>query len=60
PTILFSVGTRHCRLLYIIVPCPYNIIFGRDTALPSPLYYSGATEIEMNPNFQAKTTVRLP
>ncbi len=24
------------------MPCPYNIIFGRDTAMPSPLYYSGA------------------
>ncbi len=22
------------------MPCPYNIIFGRETALPSPLYHS--------------------
>jgi tRNA(Ile)-lysidine synthase len=29
------------------VPCPYNIIFGRDKALPCPLYHSGATGIDM-------------
>ena len=48
---LIVVGKRHCRLLYVIavltgnedttVLCPYNIIFARDTALPSPLYDSG-------------------
>ena len=27
------------------MPSPYNI-FGRDTALPSPLYHSSATGIE--------------
>ncbi len=25
------------------MPYPYNIIFGRETALPFPLYYSDAT-----------------
>ncbi len=30
------------------MPCPYKIIFGRDTALPSPLYYSGATVLIFN------------
>jgi hypothetical protein len=30
------------------MPCPYNIIFGRDTALPSPLYHSGAAGIDMS------------
>jgi hypothetical protein len=29
------------------VPCPYSIIFGRDTALPSPLYHSGAAGIDI-------------
>ncbi len=29
------------------MPCPYNIILGRDTALPSPLYHSGATGIDI-------------
>jgi len=29
------------------MPSPYNI-FGRDTALPSPLYHSGATRIDTN------------
>jgi hypothetical protein len=29
------------------VPCPYNIILGRDTALPSPLYHSGVTGIDI-------------
>ena len=29
------------------MPCPYKIILGWDTALPSPLYYSGATGIEI-------------
>ncbi len=50
------VGTRHCRLLYIIPVQPEirrrqcrfpTINWGRDTALPSPLYYSGATRIDM-------------
>ncbi len=29
------------------MPCPYDIILGRDTALPSPLYYSGAAGIDI-------------
>ncbi len=29
------------------MPCPYSIIFGRDTALPSPLYHSGAAGIDI-------------
>jgi hypothetical protein len=29
------------------MPCPYNIILGRDTALPSPLYHSGVTGIDI-------------
>ncbi len=29
------------------MPSPYNVIFGRDTALPSPLYHSGATGIDL-------------
>ncbi len=29
------------------MPCPYGIIFGRDTALPSPLYHSGAAGIDI-------------
>jgi hypothetical protein len=29
------------------VPCPYNIIFGRETAVPSPLYHSGVTGIDI-------------
>jgi hypothetical protein len=29
------------------MPFPYNIIFGRDTALPCPLYHSGVTEINI-------------
>jgi hypothetical protein len=32
------------------VPCPYNVILGRETALPSPLYHSGVTEIDISPN----------
>ncbi len=28
------------------MPHPYNIIFGRDTALPSPLYYSSCTSLD--------------
>jgi hypothetical protein len=35
------------------VPCPYSIIFGRDTALPSPLYHSGAAGIDIT---QASTS----
>ncbi len=30
------------------MPCPYIIIFGRETALPSPLYHSGAAGIDIN------------
>ena len=52
---LIGVGTRHCRLLYII-PVASELILpkirtrhcrvptinrGRETALPCPLYYSG-------------------
>ena len=33
------------------MPCPYNIILGRDTALPSPLYHSGATGIDIIPTW---------
>ncbi len=29
------------------MPCPYNIIFGRETALPCPLYHSDATGFDM-------------
>ncbi len=29
------------------MPCPYNIILGRDTALPSPLDHSGVTGIDI-------------
>ncbi len=29
------------------MPFPYNITVGRDTALPSPLYHSGATGINI-------------
>jgi hypothetical protein len=46
PTILFSVGTRQDTAM----PFPYNIIFGRDTAVPCPLYHSGVTGIDMKPN----------
>ena len=31
--------------------CPYNIILGRETALPSPLYDSGATGIDIIPTW---------
>ncbi len=34
------------------MPCPYKIILGRETALPCPLYYSGATGIDMRRGFQ--------
>jgi hypothetical protein len=37
------------------MPCPYNIIFGRDTALPSPLYHSGAAGIDITHCPIAKT-----
>ncbi len=30
------------------MPFPYNLILGRDTALPSPLYHSGVTGIEIS------------
>ncbi len=33
------------------MPCPYNIIFGRETAMPSPLYNSGATGIYIRRKF---------
>ena len=29
------------------MPFPYNIIFGRDTALPCPLYHSDATGFDI-------------
>ena len=29
------------------MPCLYNIIWGRDTALPCPLYHSGVTGIDI-------------
>ena len=29
------------------MPCPYSIIFGRDTALPWTLYHSGAIGIDI-------------
>ena len=29
------------------MPCPYNIIFGRETAVPSPRYHSDATGNDM-------------
>jgi|GEM_PF-5413886 len=29
------------------MPCPYNIILGRETAVPSPLYHSGVTGIDI-------------
>ncbi len=29
------------------MPFPYSIICGRETAMPSPLYYSGVTEINI-------------
>ena len=32
------------------MPCPYSIILGRDTALPSPLYHSGATGFDITNN----------
>ena len=40
------------------MPCPYNIIFGRDTALPCPLYHSGATGIDIK--YQAAIGARSP
>jgi hypothetical protein len=36
------------------VPCPYNVILGRDTALPSPLYHSGITGIDITRNVPVK------
>jgi hypothetical protein len=38
------------------MPCPYNIILGRDTALPSPLYHSGATGIDITGGQDAHPT----
>ncbi len=35
------------------MPCPYNFIFGRDTALPSPLYHSGAAGIDMTTHLRS-------
>ncbi len=32
------------------MPCPYKIIVGRETALPSPLYHSGSTVIDISPD----------
>jgi hypothetical protein len=29
------------------MPCPYNVILGRDTALPWTLYHSGVTGIDI-------------
>jgi hypothetical protein len=29
------------------MPCPYNIILGRETALPCPLYHCGVTGIDI-------------
>ncbi len=41
------------------MPCPYNIIFGRDMALPSPLYHSGVTGIDIISNKQRFTVEML-
>ena len=30
------------------MPCPYNVVLRRETALPSPLYYSDVTGIDIN------------
>jgi hypothetical protein len=32
------------------VPFPYNIIVGRETAVPCPLYHSDATGFDINPS----------
>ena len=45
-----SIGIISGRNQETAVPCPYNIIFGRDTARPSPLYHSGATGIDIKTN----------
>jgi hypothetical protein len=46
------------------MPCPYNIILGRETALPCPLDHSGVTGFDImrpglenskSPNFFAKS-----
>ena len=37
------------------MPCPYKIILGRDTALPSPLYHSVVTGIDIK-----QSTVSIP
>ncbi|MEG4441418.1 hypothetical protein QUB47_13560 [Microcoleus sp. AT9_B5] len=37
------------------VPSPYNIILGRETALPSPLYHSDAGGFDMT-GFEVKLT----
>jgi hypothetical protein len=42
-----SIGIISRRNKETAVPCPYSIIFGRDTALPSPLYHSGTTGIDI-------------
>ena len=34
------------------MPCPYNIIFGRDTAVPCPLYHSDATGFDMTVDYR--------
>ncbi len=43
------------------MPCPYNMIWGRETALPCPDYHSGVTGIDitsrkryLSANYQAQ------
>ena len=39
------------------MPFPYNVILGRDTALPSPLYYSGIAGIDITTNLFASELI---
>jgi hypothetical protein len=51
-TVSGCIGIISSRNEETAVPCPYNVILGRDTALPSPLYHSGVTGNDMIPNSQ--------
>ena len=42
------------------MPCPYNIILGRDTALPWTLYPDGVTGIEITPPGEYSGRARRP
>jgi hypothetical protein len=40
------------------VPFPYNIIFGRETALPCPLYHSDATGFDIKSPSHSKSRLK--